>query len=193
MASRTVRPVWNASAISEYLSAGTFLGLSGLVLLDGARGFWFPIGYAAGCLLVLAFVAAPLRRGGAYTIPDFIEARLGSTSARRVASIAVLVIGWLYIVPRYTAPASPCSSCVAGMGGSRPPWRCSWLRRWPRGGMRAITYVQAFQYWLSSPLSLVPVVFIAFALSGGPHDFDPRAGLPGRGRPLRGSTPTRPA
>lgn len=61
VASRTVRPVWNASAISgEYLSAGTFLGLSGLVLLDGARGFWFPIGYAAGYLLVLAFVAAPL-------------------------------------------------------------------------------------------------------------------------------------
>lgn len=59
VASRTVRPVWNASAISgEYLSAGTFLGLSGLVLLDGARGFWFPIGYAAGYLLVLAFVAA---------------------------------------------------------------------------------------------------------------------------------------
>ena len=66
VASRTVRPVWNASAISgEYLSAGTFLGLSGLVLLGGARGFWFPIGYAAGYLLVLMFIAAPLRRSGA--------------------------------------------------------------------------------------------------------------------------------
>ena len=59
VASRTVRPVWNASAISgEYLSAGTFLGLSGLVLLSGSEGFWFPIGYAAGYLLVLLFIAA---------------------------------------------------------------------------------------------------------------------------------------
>jgi len=101
VASRTVRPVWNASAISgEYLSAGTFLGLSGLVLLSGAEGFWFPIGYAAGYLLVLLFVAAPLRRSGAYTIPDFIEARLESRASRRVTSAACLLIGWLYIVPQ---------------------------------------------------------------------------------------------
>src|SRR3954452_8399718 len=63
VASRSVRPVWNASAISgEYLSAGTFLGLAGLVLLSGSEGFWFPIGYAAGYLLVLLFGGAPLRR-----------------------------------------------------------------------------------------------------------------------------------
>ena len=81
VASRTVRPIWNASAISgEYLSAGTFLGLSGLVLLSGSDAFWFPIGYAAGYFLVLVFVAAPLRRSGAYTIPDFIQARLDSVT-----------------------------------------------------------------------------------------------------------------
>nr|WP_245581236.1 hypothetical protein [Propionicicella superfundia] len=48
VASRRVRPWWNASAISgEYLSVGTFLGLSGLVLLSGTYAFWFPIGYTA--------------------------------------------------------------------------------------------------------------------------------------------------
>ena len=101
VASRTVRPLWNASAISgEYLSAGTFLGLSGLVLLSGSEAFWFPIGYAAGYLLVLMFVAVPLRRSGAYTIPDFIHARLDSLAARRITSVLVLVIGWLYVVPQ---------------------------------------------------------------------------------------------
>lgn len=185
VASRTVRPVWNASAISgEYLSAGTFLGLSGLVLLEGARGFWFPIGYAAGYLLVLAFVAAPLRRSGAYTIPDFVEARLESTAARRVTSIAVLIIGWLYIVPQLHG-AGITLVVVAGL----PEWvgavtiAVLVAAAVAAGGMRAITYVQAFQYWLKLTALLVPVVFIAFALSGGPHDFDPALVFPAEAGP----------
>lgn len=184
VASRTVRPVWNASAISgEYLSAGTFLGLSGLVLLGGARGFWFPIGYAAGYLLVLVFIAAPLRRSGAYTIPDFVEVRLESPAARRVTSIAVLVIGWLYIVPQLHG-AGITLGVVAGL----PPWvgavtvAVLVAAAVAAGGMRAITYVQAFQYWLKLAALLVPVILIAFAVGGGPYDvpasvvFPPSAG-----------------
>ncbi|GAA2906367.1 Na+(H+)/acetate symporter ActP [Microbacterium keratanolyticum] len=185
VASRTVRPVWNASAISgEYLSAGTFLGLSGLVLLDGARGFWFPIGYAAGYLLVLAFVAAPLRRSGAHTIPDFVEARLESTSARRVTSLAVLVIGWLYIVPQLHG-AGITLFVVAGL----PTWVGGVTVAVlvgvavAAGGMRAITYVQAFQYWLKLTALLVPVVCIAFALGAGPHDIDPVLVFPAEAGP----------
>ncbi|ALJ22252.1 sodium/solute symporter [Microbacterium sp. No. 7] len=180
VASRTVRPVWNASAISgEYLSAGTFLGLSGMILLDGARGFWFPIGYAAGYLLVLAFVAAPLRRSGAYTLPDFIEARVQSSRARRVTSIAVLVIGWLYVVPQLHG-AGITLVVVAGL----PPWVGAVLVTTlvagavAAGGMRAITYVQAFQYWLKLTALLVPAVLIAFALAGGPHELDPALVFP---------------
>jgi len=72
VASRTVRPWWNASAIGgEYLSAASFLGVAGLILLSGTDALWFPVGYTAGYLMLLLFVAAPLRRSGAYTIPDF--------------------------------------------------------------------------------------------------------------------------
>lgn len=180
VASRTVRPVWNASAISgEYLSAGTFLGLSGLVLLDGARGFWFPIGYAAGYLLVLAFVAAPLRRSGAYTIPDFVEARLESRSARRVTSAAVLIIGWLYIVPQLHG-AGITLEVVAGL----PTWVGAIVvavlvaALVAAGGMRAITFVQGFHYWLKLTALLVPVVFVAFALGGAPETVDPQLVFP---------------
>lgn len=180
VASRTVRPIWNASAISgEYLSAGTFLGLSGLVLLDGARGFWFPIGYAAGYLLVLVFIAAPLRRSGAYTIPDFVEARLDSTAARRLTSLAVLIIGWLYIVPQLHG-AGLTLMVVAGL----PTWVGAVLvavlvaGTVAAGGMKAITYVQAFQYWLKLTALLVPVVLIGFAVSGGPYEPDPLVVFP---------------
>lgn len=185
VASRTVRPVWNASAISgEYLSAGTFLGLSGLVLLSGAEGFWFPIGYAAGYLLVLLFVAAPLRRSGAYTIPDFIQARLDSLLARRVTSAACLLIGWLYIVPQLHG-AGITLQVVADI----PPWVGAVLvavliaAAAAAGGMRAITYVQAFQYWLKLTALLVPAVLLVFAVNGGAREIDPLAVFPAAAGP----------
>lgn len=185
VASRTVRPVWNASAISgEYLSAGTFLGLSGLVLLAGARRPWFPIGYAAGYLLVLVFVAAPPRRSGAYTIPDFVEARLESRPARRVTSIAILVIGWLYIVPQLHG-AGITLEVVAGV----PVWVGAVVvavlvaALVAAGGMRAITFVQGFQYWLKLTALLVPLVLIVFALQGTPQQIDPAAVFPAEAGP----------
>src|SRR6476620_1605865 len=101
VASRTVRPWWNASAIGgEYLSAASFLGVAGLILLSGTDALWYPVGYTAGYLMLLLFVAAPLRRSGAYTIPDFTEARLDSRAVRKVTSLVVVLVGWLYIVPQ---------------------------------------------------------------------------------------------
>jgi len=59
VASRSVPPALNASAIcGEYLSAASFLGVAGLVLLNGIDALWFPIGYTAGYLVLLVLVAA---------------------------------------------------------------------------------------------------------------------------------------
>src|SRR6476661_7611582 len=77
VASRAVSPRWNAAAVSgEYLSAASFLGIAGLVLAYGFDMLWYPVGYTAGYLVLLALVAAPLRRSGAYTLPDFAQLRL---------------------------------------------------------------------------------------------------------------------
>ena len=79
VASRAVTPRWNASAISgEYLSAASFLGVAGLVLVNGADMLWFSVGYTVGYLMLLVLIAAPLRRSGAYTLPDFAETRFES-------------------------------------------------------------------------------------------------------------------
>ena len=100
VASRSVSPTWNAAAISgEYLSAASFLGVAGLILKYGVEMIWYPVGFAAGYLALLLFVAAPLRRSGAFTLPDFCEVRLGSRRLRRLATVFVLFIGWLYLVP----------------------------------------------------------------------------------------------
>src|SRR5205814_7402932 len=101
VASRMVSPTWNAAAIGgEYLSAASFLGVAGLVLRYGVDVLWYPVGFAAGYLALLLFVAAPLRRSGAFTLPDFCEVRLDSRRLRKLATAFVLFIGWLYLVPQ---------------------------------------------------------------------------------------------
>jgi Na+(H+)/acetate symporter ActP len=168
VASRTVPPWWNASAIGgEYLSAASFLGVAGLILLSGTDALWFPVGYTAGYLMLLLFVAAPLRRSGAYTIPDFTEARLDSRLVRRVTSVVVVVVGWLYIVPQLHGAA-----LTIRITTGLPAWVGSVAvvivvcLTVVAGGMRSITFVQAFQYWLKLTALAVPVFFIVFALMG---------------------------
>jgi Na+(H+)/acetate symporter ActP len=101
VASRTVGTVANAGAISgEYLSAASFLGIAGLILREGADALWYPIAFVAGYLALVLFVAAPLRRSGASTVPDFAEVRLSAPALRRVCTTFVLVIGWLYLLPQ---------------------------------------------------------------------------------------------
>src|SRR3954469_18562558 len=95
VAGRAVSVFWNASAISgEYLSAASFMGVAGLVMRFGYDVIWYPVGYATGYLFLLLFIAGPLRRFGAYTIPDFAEGRFGSPAFRKIAVTFVLCIGF---------------------------------------------------------------------------------------------------
>jgi Na+(H+)/acetate symporter ActP len=160
VASRTVGPQWNAAAISgEYLSAASFLGVAGLIAKYGADALWYPVGFTAGYLGLLLFVAAPLRRSGAYTVPDFAEFRLGSARLRKVAMLVVVVICVFYIVPQYQG-AGLALKTLLGV----PVWIGPLvvggivITNVVAGGMRSITFVQAFQYWLKLTAIAIPAV-----------------------------------
>jgi cation/acetate symporter len=162
VASRSVRPALNASAIGgEYLSAASFLGVAGLVLTFGTEMLWYPVGWTAGYLMLLVLVAAPLRRSGAYTLPDFAEGRLESRTARRFSSVLVVAVGWLYLMPQFQGAGLSLRS-VAGtdrwVGGAIVA--AVVLVNVMSGGMRSITFVQAFQYWLKLTALLVPAMFL---------------------------------
>ena len=162
VASRSVSPSWNAAAISgEYLSAASFLGIAGLVLRYGVDVLWYPVGFAAGYLALLLFVAAPLRRSGAFTLPDFCQVRLRSPLLRRLATVFVMFIGCLYLVPQLQGAGLTFSTVT---GGSYV-WGALGVglvvtANVALGGMRAITFVQAFQYWLKLTALAVPVIFL---------------------------------
>ena len=194
VASRTVRPRLNASAIGgEYLSAASFLGIAGLLLVGGADMLWYPVGWTAGYLVLLVLVAAPLRRSGAYTLPDFAEARLGSGWVRAASSLLVVGVGWLYLVPQFKGAGITLESAIGA-----PAWvgpvivGLVVLVNVMSGGMRSITFVQAFQYWLKLTAILLPAMVLvigwwgdgspgASALSSGPGWSDPVAGGGGIG------------
>jgi len=162
VASRMVSPTWNAAAIGgEYLSAASFLGVAGLILKNGVDMLWYPVGFAAGYLALLLFVAGPLRRSGAFTLPDFCELRLSSRRLRKLAAAFVVFIGWLYLVPQMQGAGLTLQTVTGG------PYALGAFivaavvtGNVALGGMRAITFVQAFQYWLKLTALSVPVLFL---------------------------------
>ena len=173
VASRSVGPRLNAAAISgEYLSAASFLGIAGLLLVSGAQMLWYPVGWTAGYLVLLTLVAAPLRRSGAYTLPDFAEARFSSRRLRTATAVLVLGIGWLYLLPQFQG-----AGLTLALALGAPDWvgpvivATVVLANAVSGGMRSITFVQAVQYWLKLTALLLPaaVLLAVWAGSGRPR------------------------
>ncbi|MBW8780715.1 MAG: cation acetate symporter [Verrucomicrobia bacterium] len=169
VAGRSVSVGWNASAISgEYLSAASFMGIAGMVMAVGYDALWYPVCYACGYLFLLLFIAGPLRRFGAYTIPDFAEGRYDSPVFRKIAVVFVLFIGLFYTLPQmkgagttlaYIFPGLPYWVGVAVVGAVI-------TLNVALGGMKGITLVQAMQYWMKMFAISVPV-FVLMAVFGG--------------------------
>jgi cation/acetate symporter len=197
VAGRTVTPYRNASAIGgEYLSAASFLGIAGLVYTNGLDMLWFPVGYTVGYVVLLVLVAAPLRRSGAYTLPDFAEARLESTTIRRLCSVLVVGIGWLYLLPQLQGAGLALTSVTGA-----PSWvgglvvAVVVVANVAAGGMRSITLVQAVQYWIKLTAIAAPafVLLAVWFRDGAPAPaiagqdsawVEPLGGLAGQGHPV---------
>jgi len=183
VAGRTVNVFWNASAISgEYLSAASFMGIAGLIMKSGYDALWYPVGYAAGYLFLLLFIAGPLRRFGAYTIPDFAEGRFDSPTFRKIAVIFVLFIGFFYTMPQMKGAGTTMAAILGwpywvgiAVVGAVITFNVA------LGGMKGITFVQAFQYWaklfaISVPVFILCSIFGAYNQTVGANIETPKSG-----------------
>jgi cation/acetate symporter len=164
VAGRSVSVGWNASAISgEYLSAASFMGVAGMVMSSGYDALWYPVCYACGYLFLLLFIAGPLRRFGAYTIPDFAEGRFDSPLFRKIAVCFVLFIGFFYTMPQMKGAGVTLAYIFPGL----PYWAGVVLvgavitLNVALGGMKGITLVQAVQYWIKMFAICVPIFVLA--------------------------------
>jgi len=177
VAGRGVSVGWNASAISgEYLSSASFMGVAGMVMSSGYDALWYPVCYACGYLFLLLFIAGPLRRFGAYTIPDFAEGRYDSPLFRKIAVIFVLFIGFFYTMPQMKGAGTTLAYIfqdITWFGSKGLPYPVGVVvvgavitLNVAVGGMKGITLVQAFQYWLKLFAITLPV-FVLLAVHGG--------------------------
>ncbi|MCF7764784.1 MAG: cation acetate symporter [Verrucomicrobia bacterium] len=168
VAGRSVSVGWNASAISgEYLSAASFMGVAGMVMSVGYDALWYPVCYACGYLFLLLFIAGPLRRFGAYTVPDFAEGRFDSPVFRKIAVVFVLFIGFFYTMPQMKGAGTTLAYIFPGL----PYWAGVVLigavitMNVALGGMKGITLVQAVQYWAKMFAISVPI-FVLLSIYG---------------------------
>ena len=89
----------NGLAIAgDFMSAASFLGISGLVYLKGFDGLIYSIGFLVGWPIILFLVAEQLRNLGKYTFSDVASYRLKQTPIRTLAALGSLATVALYLI-----------------------------------------------------------------------------------------------
>ena len=89
----------NGLAIAgDYMSAASFLGISGLVYSSGFDGLIYSIGFLVGWPIVLFMIAERLRNLGKYTFADVASFRLAQTPIRVLSACGTLVVVALYLI-----------------------------------------------------------------------------------------------
>lgn len=89
----------NGLAIAgDFMSAGSFLGISGLVYATGYDGLIYAVGALAGWPLMLFLVAERLRNLGRYTFADVVSYRLSPVPIRALSACGTLVVVLLYLI-----------------------------------------------------------------------------------------------
>ncbi|WP_175715442.1 cation acetate symporter [Burkholderia ambifaria] len=89
----------NGLAIAgDYMSAASFLGLSGMVFMFGFDGLIYSIGFLVGWPFVMFLIAEPLRNLGKFTFVDVVAYRFAQRPIRLLTSANALTIVVLYLV-----------------------------------------------------------------------------------------------
>ena len=89
----------NGLAIAgDYMSAASFLGISGLVYAKGYDGLIYSIGFLVGWPIIMFLMAEQLRNLGKYTFADVASYRLQQTPIRTMAACGTLVTVLLYLI-----------------------------------------------------------------------------------------------
>jgi cation/acetate symporter len=89
----------NGLAIAgDYMSAASFLGISGLVFASGFDGLIYSIGFLVGWPIVMFLIAERLRNLGRYTFADVAAYRLEATPIRIVSALGALTVVAFYLI-----------------------------------------------------------------------------------------------
>jgi cation/acetate symporter len=165
-AGRSIGGVQNGIAISgDYMSAASFLGITGLIALYGYDGFLYSVGFLVAYLVVLLFVAEPLRNSGKFTMADVLAFRMRQRPVRTAAAVSTLTISLFYLL----AQMAGAGALVSLLLGITEPAQKSlaivvvgilMITYVVIGGMKATTWVQIIKAVLLIGGTLVISVWV---------------------------------
>ena len=117
-AHRRIGGLQNGWAIAgDYVSAASFLGITGLVAFYGFDGFMYSVGWLVAYLAVLLLVAEPLRNIGKYTMADLVSFRLRGRGVRAIAALSTLAITLFYLIAQMVGVSALVNLLLPRFGG----------------------------------------------------------------------------
>jgi cation/acetate symporter len=116
-AGRRITAWQNGFAVAgDFMSAASFLGLIGLIALQGFDGILYSVGGFVAFVTILLVVAEPLRNTGKYTMGDVLAYRLRPRPVRALASLSTLTVATLYMIAQMVGAGALVSLLLADSG-----------------------------------------------------------------------------
>ncbi|MEU2060036.1 cation acetate symporter [Streptomyces sp. NPDC013455] len=167
---RLFSPLENGFAIAgDYMSAASFLGITGIIALYGYDGLLYSVGFLVAWLVVLFLVAELVRNCGRFTLADVVAARMSERPVRIAAGTSSVTVSVLYLVAQMVGAGSLVALLLGRTSGAAQAWAVIGVGALmviyvSLGGMRATTWIQIVKavLLLSGTVVLTVLVLLRF-------------------------------
>ena len=170
VAGRGIPPIFNGMAIgADWMSAASFIGMAGTIMLLGYDGLAYIMGWTGGYLFLTILLAPQLRKFGRFTVPEFIGDRFNSKVALIIAAICTIIISFTYSIGQLAGSGVVIGRLFeidAKVGTLIGVVLIAFYAAF--GGMKGITWTQVAQYIILIIAYLVPVIFMSLHLTSNP-------------------------
>jgi cation/acetate symporter len=156
----------------DYMSAASFLGMSGLISLYGIDGFMYAVGPMFSFIAILLVIAEPCRNAGKFTLGDILSFRSSPKIVRAVAALSTVTVSIFYLIAQMVGAGKlmqmllniPYRVSVIGVGALMVAYVVF-------GGMKATTWVQIIKASLLMGATAVLCFLVAMKSGFNPVTF----------------------
>ena len=101
------------SLVGASIGSSATIGMAGLAWQVGAPAFWWLGSGALGFAVMACFLARSVRESGAWTLPEFVEQRLGRTA--RMLAACIIVPAWILILAAQFTAMGKLTAVLTGL------------------------------------------------------------------------------
>jgi|SRR5580704_1234978 cation/acetate symporter len=175
-AGRQITAWQNGFAVAgDFMSAASFLGIVGLIALQGLDGFLYAVGGFVAFVTILLLVAEPLRNTGKYTMGDVLAYRLRPRPVRALAALSTLATILFYMIAQMVGAGALVALLLANSGISYNMAVTGvgilMMVYVVFGGMLATTWIQIIKATLLSACALALTILVLDHFHFRPGEF----------------------